>query len=548
MNTRLLGLAALAVAVPVYGWANDESSSFTDTYVDAVVVNSAIAESKKECLYNLYNMFGNAAADGLVVNGARTGLGTTAPAGKRLETDSLYYQAIRIFSYFDWELGRQLRLESQGRCLPEDISVATGVFNQRYVSKLPKPFPEKVQQVQRALTIALPGSSKIDMIRVDQDATLLWPFGTHFSPTHKAELREGMLSKLKYIEQTAAQNTDIQKKLGAMLMSMSPLALTVNAHIPSNDPSQAKLYVEGYLPPIHEVDIPDVDRAETWSMKRGLTKTELPRPVDISIIKLTHVGYLTDSPADAIPLIKLQLFKDFSTPDIIQTRITFGRVSDQPSDGEAMPVRYDDYRDAFIVSFRPNLVISPNDLSAVRAVKDRFNRWANGYQIDARIHHLNISLERASVPSPAAFDRTDPILKPRYSMKDSGISFRVHHDALSQTERSTLQALGFDCAATYALQTWRCRRDFGTYSELETFMDDDSGAASVDGFGHALQNAMTRAFNALVSVNTKLVIDANIRGIEDAIDEQFVQILEDAMKKQDDARQKIRERLERAVF
>ncbi len=548
----MIGMCSLTLCAA--SAAGQAASAYKDTYTETVYVHQKLTEAPDECFYNLFNLYSNALADGLVVNGARTGLGTDLPAGESsLETESLYYQLVRIYSYFDWEMGRQLRLEMGDRCLPADVSLGNGVLPKAYVKAFPTPYVSEVSKVKRALKTLSPDLPTFEVVRLDERTfPQTYSTGIAFTADWREQLRQGILAKLDYIESMSAQASDLKEKLMALGMAYNPLALSLNAHFPDGDKSRSQLWMEGYLPPIYEIDVPDVDRVETWTLTRGLSKTELPEPIDISIARLTHLGYLYEPGIKRTPLIKFQLFKDFSRPDEVQTRVYFGQLEDSAGaanpEGGVLPIRFDDYRNALFISFYPNLPVAEGDNFLVRNMKDMFNKVANQYRIDARIHRLNLSLVRPASSSEADYDRRDPTLKPRFNLKESDISFRMHRYTDAAREMKTLQGLGFRCEKTTAGQPNDCYLDFGAYDQLLSFLENEDSQASRGFLGMSLFTVYKQALNLMARLNTKLIIDLNIRGIEDAIDVQFVEILEKVMEKQDEARDRIREKLSQRIF
>ena len=178
-------------------------------------------------------------------------------------------------------------------------------------------------------------------------------------------------------------------------MAYAPLAMTMNARFSKEqDKSRSQLYLEAYLPPLFELDAPDLDRPESWSLRQGMPRTELPRQVDISLARLTDVGYLPDRLSERTPIIKLQLFKDFTSSDSVKTRIIFGQLDPVAGDGGVIPVRFDDYRDALYIGFYPNLAVTDNDGIVLSYIKRTFNSVVNVYRVDARIHQLSLELQR----------------------------------------------------------------------------------------------------------------------------------------------------------
>lgn len=512
--------------------------------VNTVLIHQNLVDAPRECLYNLANVYSDAIADGLAVNGARMDLGFNAPVGKKMDTEGFYFQLVRIFSYFDWEMGRQLRLEVGDKCLPENVTFGVATLPSTYASRLPKPFGEDLDKFEKAFGILAPDwdTPKFGQLPAGR-FPFEWPGGAAMPSDFTEAVRTSLLGKLEYVRQTMAAPGNTTEKLQAILKGSEPAAAFMDAHFPPGNPSASELKVTAFLPPFQELKTPNEDDVNSWTLAPGLSRHDLPRQVDISVAKLTQIGYLTDPEPSRTPVIRVELEKKFSEPDIVRTKVRFGQLSSGTGDILALDVR--DPRNALYIGFYPNLAIKPTDNAVVRKAKEEFNTVANRYKVDARIHQLNLTLQRPSRNSVAAYDQNDEPLRPYFSFKDSDISFRIHRYTGDGFEQTALKAVGFTCEAQAEAKEKHCFADFGAYTDLANFVDGEETQPS-RGLG-TLAGLGKRALNAALRLNTKIVVDYNIRAIEDALDQQFVQIIEDAMDEQDAVKAKVQKRLTKAL-
>lgn len=549
MRLRALFIITVISSGLLISSAYGDSSLYKDTYFDTAFVHEDLVDISGPCFYNLFNMYSEAIADGVVINAARSGLGTDTPGGENLKTDGFYYQLLRIYSYFDMEIGRQLHKEMEGKCLPENVSIGAGVLSREYIDDFQKPYAENVSKIKRAMDILSPGEGQFDLVQLDRDE---FPYqfetGTQFTDEFRRDLLDGILEKQLYVEETCSQNDNIQEKLKGLISSYNPLAGILSARFPQDDKSESQLSLEVYLPPFRELDIPDVDRPETWRMTNGLSKTELPKRVDISVAKLTHVGYLYEPDYYRKPVIKLELSKDYNKPHLVKTRLLFGEIDEDVVEDGLIPVRFDDYRNTLYVSFYPNVLIEPGDNFLVKNAKKMFNKAANGYQIEARIHQLTLFLEREPGLEFEELDKKDPYLKPRFSFKDSDISFRASREAMTQREARRLRLVGFVCEEKNESFGFHCHQDFGAFDGVVNYLSEEADNETQRRWWTSPSGIWKRTLNAVTRVSTKIVIDQNIRAIEDAIDLELVEVFAVLMENMDEDREKIRERLSRQFF
>lgn len=550
-HKRLMTVAYLSLALIIAACrprSNDDrlASMRGDGYLPSFFMSERLTQAPNECISNFANVSTDALADGLLMNGALTGLGTNTTVGPRLATDSFYFQALRIFSIFDWRFSEVLR-EQRVTCLPEKFAFGMAYLPQSYTGGLPQPYQEDAKKLRETLKAISRDAS--DFAAVEVDAIYKpqrWPNTPAGNNEFRKQVSDGALSRLAMIRRDAERTDDLKVRLKGMAAAFAPLTASYNAEFPTTL-AQGKAYIEALLPPLYDLEIKDFDKPKTWKLTRGMKKVELPRVVDISIAKLTHIGHLSNLPDSDEPVIKFQFFKEFEYPDKVVMRIVFGKVSPQGSEAGYLPMEYRDYRSALFVSFFPNLEIKPEDSGVIQRAKQEFNQLANVIRVDARIHQLTVELQRKPGKNPLRDGVDSLILTPHFSMRDSDISFRVYLDPNSPTGRQHLEAAGFVCQGSDDARA-ECYRDLGAFEEFSKyFSDEENGLASMSG-NSGWAGRFRSALNVLIRYNTKFLINWNMGAIEKAIDAQFVEIFSAFADRQLDARSKIAERLEREIF
>lgn len=518
-----------------------------DDQVPTFYLHQNLTGGQDQCINNLVNATTDAIADGLLMNGAITGLGTNTPVGPKLTTDSLYYQMLRIYSVFDWRFADALRNRSLS-CLPNQVGFGVANLARTYTDSLSRPYQEQVEKLHAALRAMSRDSTDFAVVEADGFyQPERWPKLAAGNEAFRKAMMTGATATLAKIRRDSARTDDAKAKLKAMAAGFSPLIISYNSIFPQ-PMNQGRTYIEAYLPPLYELDISNIEQPLTWNLKVGLKKRELPRMVDISIAKLTHIGYLAGTPKEAEPVIKLQIYKDYSDPDKLITRAMFGKVDERGLEPGYLPLEYRDFRTALVLSFFPNLEIKPGDSAILRRAKQEFNELVNVMRVDARIHQLTVELQRTPNQDPVK-DGVEAILfKPHFSFQDSDISFRVYLDASSAHGRSALEATGFVCQAAAGEVPAECYRDFGAFEEFnQYFANEETGLASMsENSGWA--GRFRRALNTLIRYNTRFLINWNMDAIEHAIDAQFVEIFSMIADRQTELRDKINERLERELF
>lgn len=544
----LLAAAGLSTGITACRHRAPDSllASFDEQYVPVFYMNERLARGQDECINNLANATSEALADGLLMNGSLTGLGTNTPVGPKMATDAAYFQLLRIFSIFDWRFADALRSGSV-RCLPDRVGLGYGIMPKSYASGLPQPYQDHFEKLRSALQSLTRDAPAFAVVKAEAlYPPERWPKIPAGDAAFRNALSTGGMANLEYIRQDAARTDNLKARLKGMAGAFVPLSISYNSVFPSRL-TDGKTYMEAYLPPFYELAIGNFDQPGTWQLTRGMKKTELPRQVDISIAKLTHIGYLQDLPPGDEPVIKAQIYKEYQSPDKLVVRAVFGKVDSSGPEPGYFPLEYRDFRSALYVSFYPNFEIKPNDSSVERLAKKEFNELVNVIRVDARIHQLTVELSRKPNQNPLKDGIDALLLSPHFSMKDSDISFRVYLDATSSRGRSALETTGFTCAPGSG-DTAACYRDFGAFEELNQYFANESSGLASHSEHSGWAGRFKQGLNALTRRSTRFLINWKMEEIERAIDAQFVELFSMVADKQSEARRKINERLERELF
>ena len=511
---------------------------------DLIILNGGVVDAPSECRNTLINVLSNSIADGLLANGALTGLGTDYPTGKKLASDSFYFQMLRIVSVVDWELKQAVAEALSQGCMPQDISIGSGTFDKNYAASLPERFQSAATALRRAesllpISMNLPTIVQVDTMETPQ----AWPSQSTLPPVHRQAQIAGTNAKLRYSREMISQNQDIKEKLRAMLAALTPVASTLTASIPPVGSGDPKIYAEFYLPPLSEFNAKDINDVNTWQLSRGIKTMALPREVDVNVARITHIGYLTSPEEAREPLIKLQLFKDFKKPDQLQVRIIFGELDPNGADQGTLPLNFTNYKNAFFISLYPNLVIYPDDSRILRSLKSDINTVANQFRIEARIHQITLNLVRESKKDPTKHGIDSVLLKPRFALKDSDLSFRLYQVSDGVNEANGLTRVGFICEPATSEAKQNCYRDFGAFTDLHNYLVEGSGKLTT-----TLARRTMSVINLLVKHNSRFLINWNMEAIEKAMDVEFAAIVSDFLERQDDRRRDIRSRLEQTFY
>jgi hypothetical protein len=522
------------------------SSAFDENFQDSFFLNKTLIDAPDKCRAQLVNIASNSLADGLLVNGAMTGLGTDVPVGKKLLTDGAYRQALRIYSIFDWEITNRLAVVDAPLCLPKKVYLGFGAIRKTAQSALNHPYPDFVSKAKKGFSALSKDAWTFDIAEMEahQDPGL-WPRSPGGPASYQEALKEGFIAKLNHIEIATSKTTELKSKLKAMGLAYTPLGISFDATFPPENPAAGRTFLEAYLPPLAEIRTPDKEQAETWYLEKGIARRALPKPYDIGIARLTHIAYLNNLKENTQPVIKLQIFKDFAKPDLIKTHLVFGKISPDGPEKGVLPLDYRDQQTAMVVSLYPNLAEYPNDSATYRFLKQEINKVINAFRVDARIHQLALDLVRSPGSDPTGNRPDSVMLQPRFRIRDSDISFRLYIDSEKGTETSALEMIGFTCNKDAGIGT--CYHDFGGYSEVEEFFGE--GPKGILG---SLKASVSRRYDQIVRLltkyNAKVLINWQIAAIEEAIDQQFLEIFRAMTEDQFEAKSRIQSRIESVLF
>jgi hypothetical protein len=210
----------------------------------------------------------------------------------------------------------------------------------------------------------------------------------------------------------------------------------------------------------------------------------------------------------------------------------FGRYFADGSD-DLLGFDASDPRDAMYIAVTARLPVEAGDSSQVRTIKDRFNRAASGFEVEARIHELTLRLVRND---PTKLAHQEQLLRPRFSLDDSRISFRVQRYTENATERASLRAIGFECERATGRPGYRCWREFWTWDRLRAFVGGDGALALVL---RGREELMGRAIGRV----TQLVLDHSIESIQEALDQELARVVSIALDRYATARDAVAHRL-----
>ena len=503
-------------------------------------------DGDRQRLYNLFNLISSAVTYGMVMNSARAGLGTANPVGHSLTGESLYYQALRGFSAFDWEFQRQLLREPGSWPLPTSMTAIAGRFPRAFADSFADEHLEqgvKAQQVARTLT---PRLQPFEFRRLGGDdyALLASSRRVAFSAAIRAQLWRGTAAKLIAIDARACRPdaTDVQDKLETMVGAFAPLCTVFAAAFDPDQPEHSYTRLSVYMPAYHTLHARDVDDPSTWYLERGLRRLALPKPVQIRAAELTHLSYLREADSSRQQAIEFEIKRDFTAHDRVTGVVSFGSLFTDDAD-ELYGFDSSDYRDALYVVFRAHVPVGDGDSATVRAAKEGFNRLLGGFEVEARIHQLTLHLLRwAGLDDD---DGGDEVLRPQFSLEDSKISFRAHRHTASAAERMSLKAAGFTCEPVPGEPSFHCFRDFWTWDRFKEFF---SGGAGADRPASLLVAGREKLLEQVVGRATKAVLDHSIPSIEGAIDGEIARIATDYLERYSTAREVVTDRLHGGYF
>ncbi len=489
-------------------------------------------------LVRLFNLISTSVAHGMVMSSADSGLGTANPIGPSIPGESLYYQALRGYSAFDWEFQRRLLGETTTWPLPTKTAILAGRFAKEFVDRFVNEELEEVALAGRVSRTLAPSLEPFAFRLLEDTHYEVAARGVQFSESIRDALRHGTKEKLAAIEAHACDaGGELEQKLEAMVSAFTPLCTVFGASFDEDQPTRSFTHFSMYLPALHTLHAEDLDEPGSWYLERGVPDLKLPAAVQISAARITHISYLRSPDERHEQAIKLEVKRNFSEPQQVTMRLSFGSLFDRASE-ELLGFDTHDQRDALHLSLRAHLPIEPDDGDRVRSAKESFNDALGGFEIKARIHQLTLHLRRDDEEQP---------LHPEFALDQSKISFRIEKYTESTAERLSLKAAGFTCDAnTDGRSGHTCWREFWTWERLKRFL---SGSSSEDsdsqGFFVA---ARERLLGQVVGRATKLVLDHSIASIEESIDIEIGKVIADYLERYTTAREALAGRLHRSLF
>ena len=503
-------------------------------------------EAGDASVYDLWNLVAQALAYGLVTNGARTGLGHEAETGPRLTTESLYYQALRIYSYFDWEFRRALVAEPDSGALPASLVVLAGRFPASALASRQDEGRDELAKLERLWRILAPERAPVAFRRLGADDLRLDPGARTavIDDRLRAALWDATAAALSVLSARAyaPDASPVRDKLEAMLTAYAPLATLFHAGF-ERGPAVGYTRLVAFLPAFHTLEADDADHPESWFLTKGLARTELPHPVQISIAELTHLSYLEDADAADAQAIQLELRRDLDEPDRVTSVVSFGALRPGLTD-EPLSLDTSDYRNTLYVRYRVHLASGEDDNALVCWVKDQLNGALGRFEIDARIHELTLHLVRRSHGSFAEDAEADELLRPQFSLAGSKSRF-AHRRTDDVVERAALVAAGFVCEPA-AHGDHHCWQDFWSWDH---FMEQFVSGRVVPGVSDSRLGRMYQSLiSRIVGFATQQVLDRSIPDIENAIDRELARLVNEALDRVSTARETLTSRLHTGLF
>ena len=488
-----------------------------DNYQDVIFYNDSLNTEYSSCFYHLLNLFSSAIGHGLVVNGSRTGLGNKNPTGKQMAAAGLYFQLLNIVSLADQEMVRQLYHQDNG-CLPEHIVLQTGAYASEVIARADANESEFVDKTNRAFDLLFPGISLIQLHALSANQ-LAANAGDIAPALRQRSAKQGIDYKTRQISRINHDNRSIEliERLQSLLFAYTPLTSRLQLNLPAQ-PQTGGFNASILLPAFHRFEATDFEDPETWFLQKGMPLTELPIPIRIAVVNVTHLAYLAHADLSQNQVIQVDIAKHFDQPNKLSTTFTFGRLGDADS-SDALSVDSSFYEDALVLRVNLDVPPSPNDPRWLRSVKSQVARLTNAFTIDARIHRLTLDFSRADTGTTGSGRFQDAILRPRFSQQGSQISFRLQKDTNLQYERNNLVKLGFQCAQGHQAR-WHCERNYTTWKGL---------------------------FSSSLGSFVRLAVNSNIGNIEQAIDEELSEVLDILIDKISKTSNTISDRLDSAL-
>ena len=289
-----------------------------------------------------------------------------------------------------------------------------------------------------------------------------------------------------------------------------------------------------FLPPLFELETPEENDPFSWYLRDGIDKFAIkPKPVDISIGRLTHLSYPLDKKATDQRLIRLKVSKDFRHPDVILTSTSFGRLVHENGD---IRFDYDQPEDGLVVHWHPNL---PEN-----SITSWLTNEMRQIQVKAVIQHLNLALSR---PEPVTITNVNnpPIMTPKYISRtildsqypqiakklegsqiyfESERRFQKDHQVGVFSGTTFYRMLGFNCTET----------DSEVFCQLIMTTADTKGSSVFEKVRNFASKHLTRFIVGFIIPNIETALDEHIGEI---IEELFDELSENQNKVLDPIRQ-----------
>ncbi len=513
---------------------NKRGSSLADInanpFRDALFIATDFLNAEKQCQQNLFNAYGEALANGWLLNTAYSGLQTNSPVDTSLKTDSLYFQSLRVFSIFDWNLTEWVKARSASNCLPDHMRLTWAPVTKDELSQFRDAFPEEAPRLRKVASLLGLPTAQLSLLQHNGD------------PKAYGSISRGINLKQQYLRDGINQIQDDGRRLLALLQAYNPIYGQLFLELTKNE----ELGFEVLLPTLGEVDIKNIDQVKSWTYTPGLKKRPLPRQVDVNVAKLIDISYLNQNQTgDHLPAINIRVRKNLKDPHRVTTVISFGTFQGFKQDG-SINLDIQKREHALVIGFIPHLTVNADDSTVTRRIKDELNSAVGNMKVDARIHQLNLELERDPQRSPKTHGPDGVTLQPKFKLRESELSFRIYQTINSTAEGALLSAVGFNCPAKVIGTV--CYQDFGAFTDLNDYLTNDSTGPLSGKWQTAVGSALKKALNTMVKYNAKFLINWNIESIESALDQQFAQIFTDLLDQQIETREKIRDRIERVLF
>lgn len=497
---------------------------------------------KKRDFINLFNLTSHALFDGLLVNGAKTGLGTKNPVGKSFTTESTYYQLLRIASVFDQDFMRGLSLTSRTE-LPGYFMASWGRLPASFLSPYRPNDSQDWQKVKKAVELMFPDFTDYNLR--EAHPALVRSSG---QKSHKVLLSEefeqaillGAMAKLNSIRTYgyAGQFSAAPEKLDSLLRAYSPLAALIEADYQNHHDGD---FMRGslYLPPLYELHTRVEEDPQSWYLSKGIKKFAIkPHPVDISVGRLTHLSYLQDVSLKPFHTIKVDIEKDLTKKNALIVSTNFGRIEPDVS-GSKLQFTAKNPDDGLVVHWVPNL---PRN-RLIGFIVDELN----SIEMKAVIQRLNLLLLRKEISNHEKEADLDFLLEPKYISKtlldrtfkeiapdiDGSIifftakrSFPAHHTVAGMSGKTFYNLLGFTCQEDDLVV---CQQVFST--------DESEGETVFQNFKNFVSKRLTR-----------VVVGFIIPDIENAIDDHLSEVIDEIVDQVDDFQEKISKKIRTGLF